>query len=245
MLLLEDKYSKLVSYIDIPSEVGILEDDYDDGFFLGEDWEYDLNKITKMDISVDNGVSKAAIIIPGWSYVIKIPFNGKFIRNYDYDEECDEYDYDNYEETFEEFQNADDIDGCIDWDYCNNEYRKYLIAKEAGFGAFFAETKILSNENYPIYLQEKVKGFYAFSSDRVLTEEDRKQIRSHQTSSGNHTCGPIRWCLDIIEKYGMKRADELFDFLAAHNMNRDLHSGNVGYRENGDPVIIDWAGWRD
>ena len=202
-------------------------------------------KITKEDVSVCHGISKAAIIIPSLSYVIKIPFNGSFIRNYEYDDETEDYDFDNYEDVFEEYLNADDIDGCTDWDYCNNEYRKYLIAKENGFTEFFAETRLLSNERHPIYLQEKVIAYEYHSNDRVLTEEDREYIGSYKTSSGNYACGPYKWSLDIIEKYGVERANALFDFLVDNNMDRDLHCGNVGYRENGDPVIIDWAGWRD
>ena len=38
------------------------------------------------------------------------------------------------------------------------------------------------------------------------------------------------------------KVDKFIDFLVAFDIN-DLHQGNIGFRENGDPVLIDYSGF--
>ena len=51
-----------------------------------------------------------------------------------------------------------------------------------------------------------------------------------------------RWLAAALKKYGKEKVDKFVDFINEFDVN-DLHSANVGFRNNGDPVLIDYSGW--
>lgn len=239
MLLLEDKIAKIVDLLDIPSQMGCYEvDDYSQQV---DDIDYDLVCTHKLNVSVYHGVSKMAIVPNDSKYVVKVPFNGSWYTEEYYDEDTDTYEY-SEEASFKEFWNANDIDadGANHWDYCENELIKYERAADAGFEMFLAETRFYGyKENHPIYLQEKVIEFFNYRSRRSASDDSRKK------ASSLDCCVTPDWLALAIDWYGYEKVKDFFKFAKEQKMDRDLHGGNIGFTENGRPVLLDWAGWRD
>ena len=55
----------------------------------------------------------------------------------------------------------------------------------------------------------------------------------------------INWIANAIEKYGLEAYRKFVDFIYNQRpeVSGDLHLGNVGYRLDGTPCILDYAGW--
>lgn len=177
------------------------------------------------------GATKAVAVVSGCSSVLKVPYSGKW----DYDESvhCD---------YFTRFKGADNSED-HNWDYCLTEYEVYEAAKENGLDIFFPKTEIMGEcESGTIIKQERVLDFYEYcpiSKDETI-EFVNSDIRYYFFADSS-------WVAAAIERHGLAMVDKLIDFLDSKfpNIIEDLHNGNIGFRENGDPVILDFSGWNE
>lgn len=239
MLLLEDKLTKVIDTIDrlalIPIEFGAnLEEDWCP---VTEELGWKIEKETGIHIEVCHGVSKMAIIIPGCSLVIKIPFNGQWKYEERYNKETGEYE--EGEEYFEPFYEYED--------YCALEESVYKNAETAGFDQYLAKTSFYKAiKNCCVYVQEKVFGIY---SDKATTPTDdsRKKIKARRDGY----IGTSDWSACFIDFFGEDTFEKFYNYCVygddEHEMciADDLHSANIGFRADGSPVILDYSGWLD
>ena len=177
------------------------------------------------------GATKAVAVVSGCSSVLKVPYSGKW--DYDKSVDCD------YFTKFEGADNSKDHN----WDYCLTEYEVYEAAKENGLDIFFPKTEIMGEcESGTVIKQERVLDFYEYCS----ISEDRTIELAYLDAK---YCDLInsQWIAAAIERYGRTMVDKLIDFLEDNFpiVVEDLHNGNIGFRENGDPIILDFSGWNE
>lgn len=247
MELIESKIDKIINIAAtyIPDEFGCGDDDDE---IYNFDWDGLWDELIRIDsgIQMEHGVSKM-VIIPSFSdKVIKIPFNGNWYFEYPYDEETEETLYDEEpEEYFEKFGNGgyDERNGeyC---DYCAREVDLYYQALESNMQPFFAETEFYKEVNgTKFYLQEKISGRdysqYSYSSS---SETSNSYNLAKELSKKAYGIRDTFWLAQVIEYYGEIVAEFFVNFIEETGIN-DLHSGNVSFRENGEPVIYDYSGW--
>ena len=237
MLLLEDKLTKVIDTIDrlalIPTEFGAnIEEDWCP---VTEELGWKIEKEIGIPIEVCHGVSKMAIIIPGCSLVIKIPFNGQWKYEERYNKETGEYE--EGEEYFEPFYEYED--------YCALEESVYKNAEAAGFDQYLAKTSFYKAiKNCYVYVQEKVFGIY---SDKATTPTDdsRKKIKDR---CGDYL-GTSDWSACFIDFFGEDAFEKFYNYCVYGDdehemcMADDLHCANIGFRADGSPVILDYSGW--
>lgn len=177
------------------------------------------------------GATKVVAVISGCSSVLKVPYSGKW----DYDESID-HDY------FTKFKGADNSED-HGWDYCLTEYEVYEAAKENGLDIFFPKTEIMGEcESGTIIKQERVLDFYEYCP---VSEDETIEFVN---SDIKYCCfADSQWVAAAIERYGLAMVNKLIDFLENNFpiVAEDLHHGNIGFRENGDPVILDFSGWNE
>ena len=237
MLLLEDKLTKVIDTIDrlalIPIEFGAnLEEDWCP---VTEELGWKIEKETGIPIEVCHGVSKMAIIIPGCSLVIKIPFNGQWKYEERYNKETGEYE--EGEEYFEPFYEYDD--------YCALEESVYKNAEAAGFNQYLAKTSFYKAiKNCYVYVQEKVFGLYSDKAS-TPTDDSRRKIKARRDGY----IGTSDWSACFIDFFGEDAFEKFYNYCVygddEHEMciDDDLHAGNIGFRADGSPVILDYSGW--
>lgn len=248
MLLLEDKIAKIVSKLEVAPHFG--------GYLDEEDYDNALNDCfcavyaSNSDAEVYHGVTKMVIVPKDNNKVIKIPFLGYwYYQCGDWDEKNQCYTEGNSE--WEPFTCCDPEGGNPD-NYCEHETTLYNIAVENGFGQFFLDTKFYgfipvynSNLQHPIYIQEKAIEYedyiYKNKEKKEPSDDSRKLAR---TLFSREIC-PETWIAIAIDKYGKELVEKFFKFLDEYDMSGDLHSGNVGFTKDGNPVLLDWAGWRE
>ena len=229
-LLLEDKLTKVFNEIvkKVPKKFGW--DDYDT-----EEENTAVISEALRDAKVAGGAyrgaTKAVAVVSGCSSVLKVPYSGKW----DYDESVD-CDY------FTRFEGADNSKD-HNWDHCLTEYEVYEAAKENGLDIFFPKTEIMGEcESGTIIKQERVLDFYEYCS----ISEDRTIELVYLDAK---YCDLIdsQWIAAAIERYGKAMVDKLIDFLEDNFpiVVEDLHNGNIGFRENGEPIILDFSGWNE
>lgn len=207
----------------------ILDIDFPDNFGTYEgDYEGDTPK-GLYDDEVAYGMSKYVIFFDDDS-VIKIPFNGEWFYNCDCEEEGGEEYY------FDEFY-------CKD--YCAVEEEIYNRAYNEGLEMFFAATEFIGTGKCG-------KPFY--KSERVLcldSDEGYDFAKRHNPSQGSkdkankHACQtplPFGWLARAYEYYEEALVDRLIEFIDENNID-DLHDGNLGFRKDGAPVLLDYSGF--
>lgn len=229
-LLLEDKLTKVFNEIvkKVPEKFGWDddEDDEENTILISE-----ALKDAKIAGGAYRGATKAVAVVSGCSSVLKVPYSGKW----DYDESVD-HDY------FTRFRGADNSED-RDWDYCLTEYEVYEAAKENGLDIFFPKTEIMGEcESGTVIKQERVLDFYEYCP--VSEDETLNFVNS---DSKYYCFADSSWVAAAIERYGKAMVDKLIDFLESEfpNVVEDLHNGNIGFRENGDPIILDFSGWNE
>ena len=235
MLLLEDKLTKVIDTIDrlalIPTEFGAnLEEEWCP---VTEELGWKIEKETGIPIKVCHGVSKMAIIIPGCSLVIKIPFNGQWKYEERYNKETGEYE--EGEEYFEPFYEYDD--------YCALEESVYKNAEAAGFDQYLAKTSFYKAiKNCYVYVQEKVFGLYSDKAS-TPTDDSRRKIKARRDGY----IGTSDWSACFIDFFGEDAFEKFYNYCVygddEHEMciDDDLHAGNIGFRADGSPVILDYS----
>lgn len=233
---------EIVEKLDLPEEFGVDESgDMDDQAIslLTDRLEY----LRIRNFNVMNGISKAVIVLDDYPFVIKIPFNGNWHYEYDYDEHNDEW-FTNEEETvFTWFTHACAPDTS---DYCWNEYDKIKMAQDRGYGDLFPDMAQIFEDDYGrhFYIQEKVRVFSYFDKKNPPSADSRKRAESMEPK---YSACNVNWRASVIDFYG-----ENF-WISFVNWNDhgcfgyldDMHSSNYGYRFDGTPVLIDVSGFRD
>ena len=197
------------------------------------------------------GMSKLVIVAPSLKdIVIKIPFSGTYDKYYDdYDKRHKDiiyFDEDLYEYDFSAFENARTKDKT---DYCAVEYEKYQKLKKLDLDIFVAKTAfytILSN-GIKVYIQER-----AYSSvDDPNWSERKSSQRSHNLarrwSEDEGITINTEWIGLCIDKYGEETTKKFLDYCNYKDpiIISDCQYGNIGYRMDGSPLIIDYSGFED
>ena len=163
-----------------------------------------------------SGISKGVIYAPGMpQYVIKIPFLSSWGE-----------------------------------DYCRIEVAMYQEAKKENLERFFAASDFLmyyGADKLPVYIMEymRVNGDYIDKSGKeILTSrsKDVGEVKSSDLGSDE----PPKCIDDLTEAYlsSILPEDdfkELVDFLEELSIN-DIHSNNVGFREDHSVGLIDYSG---
>lgn len=227
MTIDKELVNQVVSALNIPEEFGLI-----DGETTSVTDDYENIIASNFKGYLASGVTKLVIVLFSLDYVIKIPYSGEWDKNYDDDED---------ELIFTPFEYANDLAKFdihnSNWDYCENEVTKYNIAKEHGFADFFPETVYVGNG---VYAQEKCmeideEEYTPSESSRALCRTNWEHFRGIDTD----------WVALAIDWYGFDRVMKFFDFIDEYRMNEDLHRGNIGFRMNGAPIILDFSGYRD
>lgn len=239
ILLLEDKLTKaldivekwLKSYSNL-YEFGKCEESDELEYFNPYDA---LDMLCDIDPQADfaTGASKLVFILPSISKVIKIPFKGQFwYQEGEYDEETEEYG--EGEEVFDPFYTED---------YCALEEEIWYDADNNYCGEFFAKTEFARNVKglINIYVAERVI-CYENAGASTASEDSKKKVRE---DIDFRSIGPHDWMAEVIDYYGEEIARKFTDYIIGSNYDiiGDLHHGNVGYRLDGAPVILDYSGF--
>ena len=203
------------------------------------------------DWTWDSGVTKGVLIFDELDYVIKIPFYCEWDEgDYDYDEETNETiiirESGPFDTPFEGVQ----VKGFIhdnDWDYCETEQYRYIVAERNGLNEHFAKTWFLGTvQDWPIYAQAKANMFLSSASQSTRSKRKYSKQEMDTAKSIKDTLGSEideEWMIDFINYWGKDRLVELLNFCNEWDID-DLHLGNIGY-VYGVPCIIDYSSYRD
>lgn len=222
----------IVSQLKLPVQFGMDED-------LEVPILYDqLENILDEDFHVACGISKAVIIIDSLPFVIKIPFTGRWIREYN------SWDDDEGWTEFAPFEKANEF---VAYDYCYDELCNISNAQVNGFGRFVPDMKWLmtincdSDQPYDVYVQEK-----------VVPEIERKQPINPSKNSMSIAADrgysvDLRWAAYAIDMYGADYFETFMEWVEVNcsDVLCDFHDGNFGYSMSGAPIILDVSGFRD
>ena len=171
------------------------------------------------------GVSKLAFLVTEED-VIKIPF--LYDRIYD----CDKDDYNLIP---------------FNHNYCELEAEIYNKAKNEGLGIFFAGTEYIGStkSGVPLYRSERVNVGYEYGEYRdSRVSKDSYDKASKIRSEKNSYSISIYWLALAYEYYDEDKVNQLVEFVKREKIN-DLHDGNVGFRDNGEPVLLDYSGYHE
>ena len=132
---------------------------------------------------------------------------------------------------------------------CEIEVMVYKLAEKYGLHHFFAPAAKLVPFNcnlgeIPIYVMKKVvvdedrvsDHFYSLYDGDSEDEEDVSEWYENNFDEVDATMQAF------VDYYGGAEADILQNFLNSIHIN-DIHSGNVGYDEDDNLIIIDYAGY--
>lgn len=214
----------------LPEEFGLI---FDDGYGHSElpDYEQLLIKLRSVDpdVSVECGMSKFVILSPNLKgIVIKIPFNGCYIE----DEEDGSL-------KWEFFESAPSEDFS---DYCLAEFEKYKNLKANKLNCFVAKT----------YFYKTISGIRVFIQEEATAKNNTLNIPQASKASfelakslnkGSSCCINAEWLANCLDKYGKSKVKRFLNYCESVDFDiiADLHSGNLGYRFNNTPVILDYS----
>ena len=230
---------EIASKLDIPECFGCDNDgELEDGFL-----ESQLDQFYTGNYSINNGISKVAIIFYDLPFVLKIPFNGHWEYDYEYDAEHDEW-YDTEEPRFNYFYCARAYDSS---DYCWNELDKVELAQDRGYGELLADmADVYTDSNgRHFYIQEKVLPLHEASS--VVSKPSNDSLKKAQSMDSIYNSCNVEWRASVIEHYGEQFWISFVNWNESGDLGylEDMHGGNYGYRYDGTPVLFDVAGYRD
>ena len=210
-----------VFYLDVPNCFGSDEENY-----TSEEIETIMDECDK-NVECRYGASKFVMLFDGSNKVVKIPMNGSWSYNYN-----DNADYD--DPVWEPFATAD---------YCALEALIYEAAVEAGLEMFFASTveagRTSKGCGVPYYISERVNTGYDYDYEYEPSDDSKKKARE-MTNRGSVSIDFVAAALDF---YGEVLVKEFLDFVREWEIN-DLHDDNIGYRNDGSPVLLDYSGFR-
>lgn len=180
------------------------------------------------EVYVDWGATQFVIMNHETNRVAKIPFSGEFIN-------CE-----NNEHEWQEFSP-------YYTNYSYLTYELYLQAKSWKIIDLFAETEFFgtTKNGVEIYLQEKVKSYYDGNSRSHSSEASKKKYRELKNGKlSAWSLFPEDWLTAVIEWYGIDLTKDFLLFCEENNLD-DFHTGNIGWREDGTPCVLDWAGFNE
>ena len=224
---------EIVQKLRIPEQFGIYDDDDSD---VIEMLQYQLEDFLTEDFFVTAGISKAVINIDSFPFVIKIPFNGRFVSYYGGSDPDSDREY-GVDYDFCEFDGADVQPD----DYCADELDKTQWLESIGLGVFVPKMMCLCTiKGRDFYLQEKV----------IPICDNRTKLNPTPASKEKVECSFFRfetdWMATAIDIYGEK---VWYSFVCAcedmEDIISDMHRGNYGLRLDGTPVLIDISGFRE
>lgn len=217
---------RIVSRLNLPAEFGVDED------MDVSDIEVQLEDVIDGDYFVSCGISKAVIIVENLPFVIKIPFNGRWETEWDYDSDRVA------EKYFMEFEKANITEPA---DYCYDELDRTKLIQNSGFGCFVPDMMFLMTAcGYNVYVQEKV-------IPRCDEKSKYNPSEGSLAKAREEGYWDLIWAATAIDMYGLKFFHNFMDWAYAncYDMMLDLHQANYGYDVGGCPVILDVSGFRD
>ena len=188
---------------------------------------------TAPDFTYEFGATKGVIIPAKKDYVIKIPFNG-------------DYGLSSYWNSFI-FGGGE-----LNEDYCALEQELYanIEDKYPQYARFFLPNIFIDlNICYPVYLQEKVSIFndVEYDSKFFCSRVSRTKVKTYKQGNNRALSLPTEWlgrCLEIFDG-DIKELENFCNFLREEHLYEDLHKCNLGYNSKNEPVILDYATYRD
>lgn len=228
LLLLEDKLAKVADVIEKElNDVIEFGGDSDYGYYkVVDDIAWALDK-KHLQAHTHHGISRMGVTIEGCSKVLKVEFDGEYV----YDDWLDE-ENEKYEERFCKFET----------DYCYSEMDIYEEACQTGVEMFFAEVTPYRDIEHDrtIFMQDYVIPVNHDHSDRTTSADSLEKAQNEDRAVRD-----INWVANAIEKYGLEAYRKFVNFIydTRPEVSDDLHLGNVGYRLDGTPCILDYAGW--
>jgi hypothetical protein len=127
-------------------------------------------------------------------------------------------------------------------DFCAKEHDVYTKALEIGLESLFA----------PIYFLECYFGVDAYAMEKVEVDSERINSEHYDSWASISTATEGQHRLNFFEKHAMaitlfdyhdeSLIDAFIDFCNNEGVG-DLHSGNMGYNEDDDLVLIDYSGF--
>lgn len=186
------------------------------GIFFNKEQIEVFNSLEKdYHFSVESGTYRYTFVFDDCDWVLKIP---RKIGNYNYND-------------------------------CEIEVLVYKLAQKYGLHHFFAPAAQLVSFNcslgeIPIYVMKKVvvdedrvsDHFYSLYDGESEDEDDVDEWYADNFDEIDATMQAF------VDYYGGAEADNLQNFLNNIHIN-DIHSGNVGYDEDDNLIIIDYAGY--
>lgn len=216
-------YNNLKNII-IPAEFGV--DSYGD---ITDSMEYVHDQLPQ-DIYTAFGATQFVIIDNEQDKVAKIGFTGEFW----YDEDLDP-DLEN--PIFDPFYT----------NYADYAYDLFTEAEEEGIDILFAKVELFGKtaNGKNIYLQEKVISYDNCDGSNSKSSKRSKDSYEKMVKE-DPRCGirrfPEDWAIAVIEWYGEELIKNFLKFINKYGLD-DWHDGNIGWRKDGSPCILDWAGF--
>lgn len=188
------------------------------------------------EVDVCWGATQFVIIDPEQDKVAKFAFNGEYYWN----EET-------YEDENEETFNIPTFEP-YHKDYADLGYDLFCKAEEEDIDILFAKVEFFGKtvSGNKIYLQEKVISYdddWSGSSEKNSENSKNSYKKLVEENSFNGIKWfPKAWATAVIEWYGEELLKAFLKFINKYNLT-DWHDGNIGWRKDGSPCILDWAGY--
>lgn len=219
----------------IPCEFGVIVDD------ISQNEPVNFYNISNRVLGIDPeaeicfGMSKLVIIPSDSNVVIKIPFNGM------YDEDED------YELIWCDFYGAA---GSIPDDYCQSEYEKYLALKEQHLECFVAETEFYTKVDHTnIFIAENVTSFNDLYQETAPSPSKKSNDTAEQLRKNKRLYYlDTTWLANCIDFYGEEKVEQFLQYCknVDPDITADIHGGNFGYRKSDNsPCILDYSNFDD
>ena len=233
----DELYNKIKDRISKLYLSSLYDEDDNPEIYEDEHWE-DLRWSIKAD-DVAWGASKVVFWFDDIKdYVIKVPLQGR---------------YEDYNEDYQDFCNAYPSPAFGDkyyyasWDYCGAEAHIYSFIKEnyPNLAQFFAATFLIGENDHgvPIYAAENIKGGKGTSA-HWKDASDASENKACLTIDTYGSCGGLSPHILALmyDQYDENDVDDLMNFILEYHID-DLHSGNIGFNQEGKVVIMDYSGF--
>ena len=179
------------------------------------------------------GLTKMVISSPQFNgVVIKIPFNGRYGLD------------DNEKPYWIPFKWADASDRS---DYCLAEWEKYNKLKKYRLNCFVAKTFYYKQiMGVRIFIQEQVTPLDEFYKIPIIPSKNSQKLAKQWWRESKISIDPD-WMANCLDLYGQAKVKKFLHYCEDIDPDilEDVHSGNIGYRTNGTPVILDYSNYLD
>lgn len=208
-------------------------------------FEYLQDKILEIDEGTEchYGMSKFVISAPSLGdIVIKIPFSGTYDYYDGVENDLKPKDIstirNNYYYLYSPFY-------CKD--YCRVEYNKYKALWRKDLDCFVAKTQYYTTlpNDIPIFIQEKVIPNY--DDWHARKPSARSKDLAKRWIYEDVLALESTWLASCIDFYGEYKTKRFIDYCNKDDTDilADAHSGNLGYRKDNTPVILDYSNFID